>query len=136
MTERSLDAINADVERLKNEASSAATVLSRPAGPDAATVNAAYQDSQMLAFSVLGLGVFVLCCLTYLFKAGRRFDDLLRSFVTILIVVSAVFLVVAGYSEKQIAPVIGLLGTIAGYVLGKSDQRRDDAKEKIAKTDG
>ena len=31
-----------------------------------------------------------------------------------------VFLIVAGYTEKQIAPVIGLLGTIAGYLLGKS----------------
>jgi biopolymer transport protein ExbB/TolQ len=31
----------------------------------------------------------------------------------------AVFLVVAGYTDTQIAPVMGLLGTVAGYLLGK-----------------
>lgn len=136
MTERTLEAINAEVDRLKGESTSAATVLSRSSEPEAIAVKAAYDDSQLLSLSVLGLGVFVLCCLTYLIKSGRRFDDLLRSFVTILIVVSAVFLVVAGYSEKQIAPVVGLLGTIAGYVLGKSDQRRDDSDERRPKGDG
>ncbi len=38
-----------------------------------------------------------------------------------LVVVSGVFLITAGYSESQIAPMIGLLGTIVGYLLGKSD---------------
>ena len=128
MTERTLDSINADIERLRTESASTATILTRPVSADPTTAKAAYEDSQMLAFSVLGLGVFVLCCLTYLFRVGQRFDDLLRAFVTVLVVVAAVFLVVAGYSEKQIAPVVGLLGTIVGYVLGRSDQNKDATK--------
>jgi len=40
----------------------------------------------------------------------------------ILIIVSSIFLITAGYSEKQITPVIGLLGTIAGYLLGRTNQ--------------
>jgi hypothetical protein len=32
------------------------------------------------------------------------------------------FLITAGYTSDQIAPMIGLLGTIAGYLLGKSTQ--------------
>jgi len=38
-----------------------------------------------------------------------------------LVVIAGVFLITAGYSESQIAPMIGLLGTIVGYLLGKSD---------------
>ncbi|KVG15927.1 hypothetical protein WJ25_24580 [Burkholderia thailandensis] len=45
----------------------------------------------------------------------------LRVLGTVLILVFAVFLVVAGYSDKQIASVLGLLGTVAGYLLGKSE---------------
>jgi hypothetical protein len=51
----------------------------------------------------------------------QRDDDQLRRarFGTILIITTSVFLVVAGYSSNQIAPVTGLLGTLAGYLLGK-----------------
>lgn len=38
-----------------------------------------------------------------------------------LVVICGVFLITAGYSERQIAPMIGLLGTIIGYLLGKTD---------------
>jgi heme/copper-type cytochrome/quinol oxidase subunit 3 len=37
-----------------------------------------------------------------------------------LVIVAGLFLITAGYSQDQIAPMIGLLGTIAGYLLGKS----------------
>lgn len=36
-----------------------------------------------------------------------------------LVVTAGLFLITAGYSETQIAPMMGLLGTIAGYLLGK-----------------
>jgi len=45
-----------------------------------------------------------------------------------LVVVSGVFLITAGYSETQIAPMIGLLGTIVGYLLGKSDSPSKPSK--------
>lgn len=37
-----------------------------------------------------------------------------------LIVIAGLFLIAAGFSNDQIAPVIALLGTIVGYLLGKS----------------
>jgi hypothetical protein len=43
-----------------------------------------------------------------------------------LVIVAALFLVTAGYSANQIAPVIGLLGTIAGYLLGQQSKKADD----------
>jgi hypothetical protein len=36
-----------------------------------------------------------------------------------LVLVSGLFLIVAGYSQDQTAPMMGLLGTVAGYLLGK-----------------
>jgi hypothetical protein len=43
----------------------------------------------------------------------------------VLIVVSSLFLITAGYSESQITPAIGLLGTIAGYLLGKTSNEKN-----------
>jgi uncharacterized membrane protein len=63
--------------------------------------------------------VIVLVLATYLITTGKSDEVVLRIFGTILIIVIAVFLVVAGYSDMQIAPFIGLLGMIAGNLLGK-----------------
>lgn len=68
---------------------------------------------------VLGFGLIVFLLATYLLKLGKDVESVLRIFGTIMIVFLAVFLVVAGYSDTQIAPVMGLLGTIAGYLLGR-----------------
>lgn len=85
----------------------------------------AYADSFWLSCILLSFGLLVVCVVAYLIKLGKEPEALLRSFGTILIVIAAVFLIVAGYSEKQIAPVIGLLGTIAGYLLGKSSAKKE-----------
>jgi len=78
------------------------------------TTNAMTMSSVTLVF---GMVVFVLA--TYLIRHGTPTDSVLKIFGTTLIIVSAIFLVIAGYDDKQIAPVMGLLGTIAGYLLGK-----------------
>jgi hypothetical protein len=38
-----------------------------------------------------------------------------------LIIVAGLFLIVAGYSQNQAAPMMGLLGTVAGYLRGKEE---------------
>jgi len=40
-----------------------------------------------------------------------------------LVVIAGLFLIVAGYSQNQIAPMMGLLGTIAGFLMGKTDNK-------------
>lgn len=39
--------------------------------------------------------------------------------VVLVIIVSSLFLVTGGYGNSQITPIIGLLGTLAGYILGR-----------------
>jgi hypothetical protein len=47
-----------------------------------------------------------------------------------LVVCVGLSLIVVGYSQQQIAPMMGLLGTIAGYILGKTDERVASPAEK------
>lgn len=85
----------------------------------------AYDESFALSGMLLGFGFLMVLVMAYLIRLGKEPESLIRTFGTFLIVIAAVFLIVAGYSEKQIAPVIGLLGTIAGYLLGKSSGKKD-----------
>lgn len=78
-------------------------------------------DSAMTMCSVvLCFGLLVIGAAAFL--AARRLDQaaVLKLITIPMAAVLAVFLVVAGYSDSQIAPAIGLLGTIVGYVLGTS----------------
>ena len=76
-----------------------------------------------------------ICAVTALLLWRKcRAGDILRAFSLPLIIVSAVYLVVIGYSDQQISSVIGLLGAIAGYILG-SKEPAPVQKEAKATTD-
>jgi hypothetical protein len=80
-------------------------------------------EAMTMSASVLVFGVIVIGIIAYLIRIGSNTEELLKVFGTSLIIIYAIFLVVAGYSDEQMAPVIGLLGTIAGYILGRSSSR-------------
>lgn len=82
----------------------------------------------VLSFSVLVFGAMVFALQTWLIlkmplhwtpNAILRFNGLT------LIITGAILLVTAGYSNEQMTPVIGLLGAIAGYLLGAADKPPD-----------
>jgi len=79
-------------------------------------------NAMTMSSSILGFGVFVILIAAFLIRSGKSAESILRVFGTILIIVTSLFLVVAGYGNEQITPVIGLLGTIAGYLLGKESK--------------
>lgn len=65
----------------------------------------------------------------YLAKTAQKAwspQSLLRVLGIVLIIPLAVVLVVAGYSEDQIASVIGLMGVAVGYLLGSGEKQRQD----------
>lgn len=43
-----------------------------------------------------------------------------------LVIIAGLFLIVTGYSQEQIAPMIGLLGTITGFLLGKTSSKETE----------
>ena len=78
-----------------------------------------------LSISLLVFGLIICGLSAFLLCKDKNVGDVIRAFALPLIIVSAVMLVVAGYSDRQITSVIGLLGTIAGYLLGSRAASRE-----------
>ena len=57
-------------------------------------------------------------------------EDILRIVVTTLVICGTLFFVAAGFSSEQIAPAIGLFGTVVGYLLGTRDRDIKRKKER------
>lgn len=73
----------------------------------------------VLSFGMLAFGLVVVGLMTWLLIKKRTSPLMLPGFGLTLIVVAAVVLVIVGFDDKQISPVVGLLGTLAGYLLGR-----------------
>jgi len=95
---------------------------------------AAGNRTVFLSIALLLFAVILLILMTYLIaNKEKSAESVLRSFGIMLIITSAVFLVVAGYPANELVPVIGLLGTIAGYLLGRTTEKpgyKKNADEK------
>jgi heme/copper-type cytochrome/quinol oxidase subunit 3 len=81
-----------------------------------------YLSLGVLVFGLLLIGLQVLVML----KTAKGWETHSTRMVGLtLVIVSGLFLITAGYSENQAAPMIGLLGTIAGYLLGKTSPKEE-----------
>ncbi len=78
----------------------------------------------LLVFGLLVIGV-------QLYLAMQRHSDGtpsisiengIRLSIVTMIIVGALVLIASGYSNNQIAPAMGLFGTVAGYLIGKQDR--------------
>lgn len=79
----------------------------------------------VLSVAMLVFGMLVFALQTYLIvKLNLQWTptSILRFQGLTLIIVGSILLIVAGYSNQQILPVIGLFGTIAGYLLGATEK--------------
>ena len=95
-----------------------------PPGPNLppAVLDLVSSRTLLLTLSLLLFGVFIIF-LEYLLLRKRlndKIDDLGKFFILTLIIIGTLVLVGAGFNADQIAPVIGLFGTVAGYLLGRS----------------
>lgn len=59
-----------------------------------------------------------------------RAEDTLRTFGVVLIIMGTLFAITSGFSSSQIAPALGIFGTIAGYLLGRSGKKVEEEKEE------
>jgi hypothetical protein len=67
---------------------------------------------------LFGLGVIVVEFML-LRHAQLTAEEALRVYAVTLIIVGTLFAITAGFDSTQMAPAMGLFGTIAGYLLGK-----------------
>jgi len=106
---KSLDELYGELGALENAAKSVPMPQIQPWSKDMVLY---------LSLAILVFGLLVIVVMVYLVFKGKDADQVLRVCALPLIIVAAIFLVVVGYTSEQIAPVMGLLGAIAGYILG------------------
>jgi len=75
----------------------------------------------VFSVTVLVFGLALIVVFTNLVRReGKGWRTIYMRLVVLTIVVTAgLFVIVAGYTQDQIAPMMGLLGTLVGYLLGK-----------------
>jgi hypothetical protein len=63
-----------------------------------------------------------------LWKRSNSGQDILRLYGVVIIVGLSALLLVVGFSNDQLTPIVGLFGAIAGYLLGKESNppKNDD----------
>ena len=84
-----------------------------------------------LSLLVMGFGAFALLLEVWLIHKKRISQDNMVKFIVVTLIITAtLFLITAGYDNNQIAPAMGLLGTIAGYLMGKNADKEDDDTKK------
>ena len=67
-------------------------------------------------FGLIALGMFY-----FLHRTGNATPYVLRIYVIIILVFGTLLVVSSAYATDQIAPVVGFFGTIAGYLVGRSE---------------
>jgi hypothetical protein len=73
-----------------------------------------------LSIEVLGFTIIALFLATVLlWRAKFSAHHVLRVFGILSILAFSALLLVVGYSNEQLTPIVGLFGAIAGYLLGK-----------------
>ena len=58
-------------------------------------------------------------------------EQALRFYAVIVILIGTLLLILSGLDGQTVAPAMGLFGTIAGYILGKSQTTDDRAKKPV-----
>lgn len=77
----------------------------------------------IISISILAFGVLtVIAAYILLHHAKVDPQHVIQILALVMIVTGILFLIAAGYNADDIAPALGLLGTIAGYLLGRAER--------------
>lgn len=75
--------------------------------------------------AILIFGFSLIVVLSFLAVKSKLSENSVFKLIGITIVVTAgLFVIPAGYSQNQMSPLMGLLGAIAGYLLGKESDKK------------
>jgi len=61
----------------------------------------------------------------------RKFNDetSVKLLLSTLVIIGALFTIMTGFTDTQLAPIFGLFGTIAGYLFGKNESKSSKSDE-------
>lgn len=102
---------------------------SQPIAVDAGNISYLSDREFQLTLLVAFIAVSTLLMQFLLLKKSSKLksEDTSRVFGMTLIITGTLFSLTAGFSSEQIAPAVGLFGTIAGYLLGRGERKeRED----------
>jgi len=79
-----------------------------------------------LTYGVLVFGTFIIILqFVLMLRAKFNSETMIKMSTVTLVIVSTLFVITAGFDSRQIAPAMGLFGTIVGYVLGRETQKKE-----------
>jgi hypothetical protein len=82
-----------------------------------------------LATAILVITALALVLGTFLmWKKPSNGQEVLRLYGVVIIVGLSALLLVTGFSNSQLTPIVGLFGAIAGYLLGKDSSKDNNDK--------
>jgi hypothetical protein len=85
-----------------------------------------------IAILVFGIGIIVLQVFAVLRNSGTWDELALKSIGLTLLITAGIFILVAGYDKEQVNPLFALLGSLAGYLLGKDSRPRRPKRKPSA----
>lgn len=88
------------------------------------TYKSPWEESLTVIAALMAGGFALLYCAFHVLGRGNLDEWAARNFIVIAVVGSAVFVLTAGYDDKQAAPLYGLLGTLVGYLFGRAPQEQ------------
>lgn len=81
-----------------------------------------------LSASVLVFGALLFIAELVVIRSAKYSPDQSTKLLAVtLIIVATLFIITAGFSSEQIAPAMGLFGTVAGYLLGRAQAQEQSA---------
>jgi len=116
--ENAIEKMNRLQEQVSANTSTADHLAQQPWSPELVI----YLSTSILLMTALAL----ILGSVLLWKRSYAGQDILRLYGVVIIVGLSALLLVAGFSNDQLTPIVGLFGAIAGYLLGKDSKPGKD----------
>lgn len=85
-----------------------------------------------LTLVIFVFGMVAMLGFAMILRTRRATPFVLRMYVIIILVFGTLLVVSSAYTTAQIAPVVGFFGTIAGYLLGRTENKSASARETLS----
>lgn len=95
---------------------------------DFTRIDSPWKDIEFLnSIIVIVFGLSILLLIGFRLKPNElASEDFFRLLILTLVIIATMYLIAAGWDNRQTAPAFGILGTIAGFLLGRQSNIKKD----------
>ncbi|MEM9920198.1 MAG: hypothetical protein AAF990_19025 [Bacteroidota bacterium] len=100
--------------------------------PTIPTINSMWENDEIVKSLIIMVFSFIIfTMLLFRLKVPQMGpEDFIRLTILVLVICSSMYLISAGWDNQQTAPAFGILGTIAGYLLGRDSKKQAEETEE------